>query len=170
MIHRAKQLPGPGSFDIQKAEQMQRAKGGGGKFNMSKAKSELDWVIHRAKEGPGPGTFDIQKAEEKQRQNSGGGKFNMSKAKSEVGEMRAEQPADPWTTTTTNELRVINEHTFPLNLSQQLDWVIHRAKEGPGPGQFDVQKAEKLQRQNSGGGKFNMSNAKSEVRSIEHIA
>lgn len=37
----------------------------------------------------------------------------------------------------------------------ELDWVIHKAKEGPGPGSFDIEKAEQMQKEKKGGGKFN---------------
>ena len=70
-------------YDIQKADEVQKARGGGGKFNASKAKSELDWVIYRAGQSPGPGGYDVRKAEEAQKAKGGGGKFNASVAKSE---------------------------------------------------------------------------------------
>jgi hypothetical protein len=40
----------------------------------------------------------------------------------------------------------------------ELDWVIHKAKEGPGPGAFDIEKSERMQKEKKGGGKFNQVN------------
>lgn len=47
---------------------------GGGKFNVSNSKSELDRMIMRAKETPGPASYDTS-----QSYKVSGGRFNMSK-------------------------------------------------------------------------------------------
>ena len=46
MIYRAGQSPGPGGYDVRKAEEAQKAKGGGGKFNASVAKSECRYLFN----------------------------------------------------------------------------------------------------------------------------
>ena len=33
----------------------------GGKFNSSKSKSDIDWMIYQAKKLPGPGQYEIEK-------------------------------------------------------------------------------------------------------------
>ena len=52
---------------------------GGGKFNMSNPKSDIDWVIHRANETPSPSQYGAPKLK-----GPSGGKFNLSKPKTEI--------------------------------------------------------------------------------------
>eukprot|EP00295_Goniomonas_pacifica_P041942 CAMPEP_0175985890 /NCGR_PEP_ID=MMETSP0108-20121206/49839_1 /TAXON_ID=195067 ORGANISM="Goniomonas pacifica, Strain CCMP1869" /NCGR_SAMPLE_ID=MMETSP0108 /ASSEMBLY_ACC=CAM_ASM_000204 /LENGTH=307 /DNA_ID=CAMNT_0017316975 /DNA_START=106 /DNA_END=1030 /DNA_ORIENTATION=+ len=49
----ARGLPGPGTYNPPKAPAI-----GGGRFNESRPKSELDWVQYFAKQMPGPGQYD----------------------------------------------------------------------------------------------------------------
>lgn len=47
---------GPGQY------QPVRPQMGGGRFNMSNAKSDLDWIVYRAAQIPGPGQYDAAKS------------------------------------------------------------------------------------------------------------
>ncbi len=55
-MHFAAQLPGPGAYAIDDA----RAAPSGGRFNLAKSKSELEWAEHRARQLPGPGEYDAR--------------------------------------------------------------------------------------------------------------
>ena len=48
--------PGPGQYDTFNPPKMLDP--AGGRFNLAKPKSELDFILDRAKELPGPGEYD----------------------------------------------------------------------------------------------------------------
>ena len=56
-----------------------------GAFNMSKAKSDLEWTIHRAAQLPSPSTYSpAPSSKGKYIAPTSGGKFNLSNPKSEL--------------------------------------------------------------------------------------
>jgi len=74
---RGGELPGPGEYDADGARKKLESSGGG-RFNMSMTKSDLEWKIHRANLTPGVGEYAIPD------RRVSGGKFNNSKAKSDL--------------------------------------------------------------------------------------
>jgi hypothetical protein len=70
----AKSMPGPADYPPPVPP-----KPSGGKFNMSKPKSDIDWIITRASQMPGPGDTDPGPPPK-----VSGGKFNTGKSKSDV--------------------------------------------------------------------------------------
>lgn len=74
--------PGPGEYPgIDKATKI-----GGGKFNNSRAKSDLEWTMYRAKHLPGPSDYDTPTTDVNGRSSTvtkvGGGKWNRAISKS----------------------------------------------------------------------------------------
>ncbi len=74
--------PGPGQYPgIDKVATI-----GGGKFNNSRAKSDLEWTIYRAKQLPGPSDYDTPTTDVNGRSATvskvGGGKWNRAASKS----------------------------------------------------------------------------------------
>lgn len=67
-----KKRPGPASYSVKKLPSK------GGKFNLSRAKSDLEWKIHYASQTPGPADFDPKPL------TSSGGKFSTACPKSDV--------------------------------------------------------------------------------------
>lgn len=65
-------MPGPGQYHTSDAT----FSPSGGKFNASKAKSDLEWQIFYAKSLPGPGTYDSPKEKHE------GGTFSTAVPKS----------------------------------------------------------------------------------------
>lgn len=66
-----------GDYDTDKSYKMQEARGGG-KFNQSNSKSDLDWKIHHAAQSPGPGTYKSQAPNSQIK----GGKISVANVKS----------------------------------------------------------------------------------------
>ena len=54
----ARASPGPGAYTFNLRERR-----GGGKFNSSRPKSDLEWAMLRAKSQPGPGEYKITSAQ-----------------------------------------------------------------------------------------------------------
>jgi len=72
-IFRGKQRPGPGTYHTSA-----RPRQGGGRFNESNPKSDMDWLVLREKAQPGPGFYDAPLAA------TSGGSLSRSSAKSDL--------------------------------------------------------------------------------------
>lgn len=107
---------------------------GGGKFNMSNPKSDIEWKIHRANEVPGPSQYGAPKLSK-----PGGGKFNMSKPKTEIELRIYHGKSMPAPGQYIGMTKFNQQSTGKFNMSKpksDLEWKIHRAKDSPGPGQY----------------------------------
>jgi len=74
--------PGPADYPDRSSEKV-----GGGRFNRSKAKTNLEWVMHFAAQRPGPADhLGVHEAYRKTVANTGvGAKFSLGNPKTEVG-------------------------------------------------------------------------------------
>lgn len=127
-----------------------------GAFNMSKAKSDLEWQIHRAAQMPSPLSYSpAPSSKGKYLAPTSGGKFNESQSKSEIEWViyRASQMPGPGANDPP-KLSVPSGGRFNTsNAKSELDWAIFRAKQLPGPGEGDPKFD--LQYPNVGAARFN---------------
>jgi hypothetical protein len=135
MIRDAATKPDPGVH--QPKEGFSTMCSNGGKFNMSKAKTHIEWEMYRAKQLPAPGEYDTAKLGS----NLKGGGFNLSNAKSDVEWeiYRASQIPDPGQHEPDGGFSAFKETSGgAFNMSKpksHVDWEIYRAQQVPSPGE-----------------------------------
>ena len=170
---RAAELPAPGQYYGLPGRRGSFGKTvSGGRFNMSKPKSELDWVEYRAKDLPAPGTgqpkmgFSTFNA-------TRGGKISETTSKGmidqHVYEKRdlpapgAGQPKGGFSSM--HALKRAGGRFNASNPKSDIDWQIHKASMLPAPG--DGQPVGGFSTLATSGGQFNMSKPKSYIE--QHI-
>jgi hypothetical protein len=109
----------------------------GGRFNMSKAKTHIEWEIYRAQQLPAPGEYNMPKLGDDMK----GGGFNLSNAKSDVEWeiYRASQIPDPGQHEPDGGFSAFSDTSGgAFNMSKpksHVEWEIYRAKQLPSPGE-----------------------------------
>lgn len=131
---------GPASYEINTQKPPK-----GGKFNLSKSKSDVDWIIYRSSQIPAPGQYDSENVVPK------GGKISKANpktpldwqillAKSLPGPGQYEQP---------NSTSRLSGGKFNTSKSKSnLEWVIYNAKQIPGPGSYSIESPSKFTQKN----------------------
>jgi hypothetical protein len=144
----------------------------GGKFNLSKSKSEVEWEIHRAKQLPGPGHSQPQGGYNCAELISGGA-FNLGKPKSDIEwkiYRAAQVPAPGHSHPKCGYSAFVDLNGGKFNMSKpksDVEWEIYRASQLPAPGEHHPSGGFNLLDnpvgKAAGGGKFNQSCAKSDI-------
>lgn len=120
---------------------------GGGRFNESQSKSDIEWKIHRAKEIPGPGEYVVKTPENK------GGRFNESRPMSDVDVMISRAASLPGPGEYASSPQKMSGGKFNMsNPKSDIDVLIYEAAQSPGPSDYIVK--DDIVRQSSHTGKF----------------
>eukprot|EP00947_MAST-08B_sp_MAST-8B-sp1_P003665 g3665.t1 len=155
--------PGPGHYPVKSTV----GSCGGGKFNLSDTKSDLDWITHYASQTPSPASYRLPEEDLGAR----GGKLVSSTAKSDVEVLihRAKQLPGPGTyDPLTPSLSKSGSGKFNLSKVPSLtEMVVRRSRDVPGPASYLIPSQSSKQP----GGKFNESRPKSDIDwKIHHAA
>lgn len=158
--HHARQLPGPGEYDIRASEQAMASKSG--KFNESRPKSTLDIAIKAARESPGPGHYDTLGHIDREKKKHGV-RFSDARPKSDVDWMihNASKIPGPGQYGEADAYRPSGGRFNLSNPKSDVDWTIHYATQCPGPGQYNATLSDV--EAGRGGGRFSTARPKSDI-------
>jgi hypothetical protein len=147
-VRRAAAMPGPSDYGTPALPDPS----GGGKFNQSVAKSDLEWAIYRAQQLPGPGQNDAPKLRAPR-----GGKFNTSLSKSDIERtiFREKAKPGPGTYSQPPASAPAGGTMSASSAKSDLERTLERAAARPGPGDHDPNT--NLRFPNPSSGKFSMS-------------
>ena len=156
MIYRHSEYPGtmvvlPSTLDTR-----------GGRFNKSaKPLTERDWIEKRARKLPAPGDYIVDAGS----LSAAGGRFSESRPKSDLEwkiHHALKHPSSHIVLPSTLETKGqrFNRSLKPLT---ELDFLLKRAKELPGPGEYPHHKEHTVAHASVSGGKFNLSKPKNDV-------
>ena len=123
-------MPGPGEYELPST-----LRNSGGTFNMSKPKTEMDWVRYRAKQLPAPG--DYYNAETSSTLNKAGGSWSKYLPKSDVEIMmdRARKQPGPGEYSPIYKPDTTTAAFGDAEPMSEIDRVILNASRTPAPGQ-----------------------------------
>mmetsp|Transcript_37407 Transcript_37407/g.48402 ORF Transcript_37407/g.48402 Transcript_37407/m.48402 type:complete len:394 (-) Transcript_37407:10-1191(-) len=150
--HQGRQTPSA-QYDTNKAL-TKLEQSGGGKFNKSQPKSDLEWKIYYAKSLPSPGQYDIKPKK------TSGGCFSTAKPKTDIEWKIYNAGNLPGPGLYSVDAAIEKPSGGKFNLSKpktDLDWTIHRAKKLPGPGEY------KQPSQKTSGGSFSTAKPKTDI-------
>jgi hypothetical protein len=139
-------LPGPGQYHIKRNPEQP-----GGRFNLSKAKTDVEWKMYRASKIPGPGEYPVHTMDPRTIGGARiqGGRFDESRPKNDIewraynasGRVNPEGQPGPGQYDTFNPPKMLDPAGGRFNLAKpksELDFILDRAKELPGPGEYDA--------------------------------
>mmetsp|Transcript_24841 Transcript_24841/g.32349 ORF Transcript_24841/g.32349 Transcript_24841/m.32349 type:complete len:599 (-) Transcript_24841:80-1876(-) len=145
--------PGPGDYNSEASLKKMEAPSGG-RFNMSRPKSDIEWNIKRSSELPDPGSYVHGSPK------TSGGRFNMSMPLSDIEVRILRAKESPGAGQYQVEGRPDSRGGGRFNVSKSktdIEWKIYNAKQLPGPGEYQVKAP--IQR----GGRFNEARPQTDV-------